>query len=407
MKCRIRGFAAAIIICLCLLVSAGCTETAPDTGQSEGQMRTVVDSRGVSVQVPETIERVVTIDDGIVLEVLTYLGEEDTLVGVGSRTYEEIDSYRYSTLTGDEYAYEGGMNTMTYLHPWVMELPVIAEYEGGVNYEGIVSLDPDVVIIELGSCTFWSNDENVQKALERIESLDIPLVVLKGTDFYDQPDISHLYEEVRTVGAVFGKENASEDLVDYLEGQVGLAVERTRDIPEEERLRVLYLGLADVARAEGGAGNTVSLLSFESWAIENLVHAKNAFREGTGYWHIISAETILAINPDVIILPTDYGYHPVRELYEAPYYQNLQELDAVKNKRVVSLPWTPYDCAKRLEYPIEVMVMAKAVYPERFTDIDLSVWVLDFYKSVYGVDDEAAAGLRTAQWLDWTVTDPI
>ena len=66
----------------------------------------------------------------------------------------------------------------------------------------------------------------------------------------------------------------------------------------------------------------------------------------------------------------------------------------------MSLPWTPY-YSNRLEYPIDVMVIAKAAYPERFDDIDLAEWLLDFYKNVYGVDDDTAKTLRSAQWMDW------
>jgi iron complex transport system substrate-binding protein len=59
-----------------------------------------------------------------------------------------------------------------------------------------------------------------------------------------------------------------------------------------------------------------------------------------------------------------------------------------------------------LEYPIEVMVIAKAVYPEKFQDTDLAEWILDFYQKVYQVDRETAKGLRSIQWLDWTVEEP-
>ena len=55
----------------------------------------------------------------------------------------------------------------------------------------------------------------------------------------------------------------------------------------------------------------------------------------------------------------------------------------------------------RVEYPIDVMVMAKAAYPEKFADVDLNGWLLDFYQNVYGVDKETAAQLRAVQWMDW------
>jgi iron complex transport system substrate-binding protein len=47
------------------------------------------------------------------------------------------------------------------------------------------------------------------------------------------------------------------------------------------------------------------------------------------------------------------------------------------------------------------MIMAKAAYPERFADVDLNVWLLDFYQNVYGVDKKTAAQLRAVQWMDW------
>jgi iron complex transport system substrate-binding protein len=113
------------------------------------------------------------------------------------------------------------------------------------------------------------------------------------------------------------------------------------------------------------------------------------------------------LNPDVIVLPTDWGYHPPKELYNSSYYQNLQDLDAVKNHRVWALPWTPYNCAKRLEYPIEIMVIAKAAYPDLFSDILIHEWVLDFYQQVYHVDQDTAKELRSIQWLDWTVEENV
>ncbi len=369
-------------------------------------LRTVTDSRGTAVQVPEKINRVVSISDGLIEGMMIALGVEDKLVGVGSRTFQEIDNYTYPTNSGQEYSYKDGMNTVSYLRPAIMKLPVVAEYEAGANLESMAALQPDVVIVEMGSCTFWANDETSQKALSAIESLGIPVVVLYGTDYYDEPDITHLWNEIRIIGQVFNKTERADEIADYLESQTELVSDKTRDIPEDDRPKVLYFGLSPLAREEGAAGNTVSLKSFESWALEKIVHAKNAFQEGSGYWHKINAEQVLALDPDVIVLPTDWGYHPTRELTEAPYYKNLQELKAIKNGRVVSLPWTPYDCAKRLEYPIEVMVIAKAVYPEKFQDTDLAEWILDFYQKVYQVDRETAKGLRSIQWLDWTVEEP-
>ena len=217
-------------------------------------------------------------------------------------------------------------------------------------------------------------------------------------------DISTISDEIRIIGSVFGKEAEADELAEYLEVQVDLVSQRTEDVSEEQKPKVLILGLSPSARKEGGAGQVFGLDTIESYFIENLVHAENAYHD-PGYFKTLNAEQLLALDPDAIVLCTASGYHPPRELYEAPYYQNLQEMRAVKDRNVTALPWSPCNCAKRLEYPIDVMVIAKAAYPDQFQDIDLAQWLLDFYKNVYGVDRETAEKLRSAQWMDWTTED--
>jgi len=383
------------VACLCLVLNLGCAD----------EYRTIVDSRGVAVQVPTDIERVVTMSDGMIEGVMTSLGVQDKIVGLGSSSLQRTWNYSYESVSGENYSYDEGMNPVTYINPSFMDLPLVAE--DAVNYEALASLDPDVVILRAGSCNFWVtdvNDENLQKTISTIESLDIPLVVLYGPDCYPEPDMSTISDEIVIIGQVFDREEDARALADYIESQVALVKERTVDVPDSERPDVLMLGLSPSARSEGGAGVVFGTDTIESFFIEDLAGAKNAFQD-TGYFKTVSAEHLLAINPDVIVLCTAAGYHPPRELYEASYYQNLQEMDAIKNHRVTALPWTPWNCAKRLEYPIDVMMIAKAAYPETFEDIDLGEWLLDFYMNVYNVDRDTAIGIRSAQWMDWTAEE--
>ena len=67
------------------------------------------------------------------------------------------------------------------------------------------------------------------------------------------------------------------------------------------------------------------------------------------------------------------------------------------------MPWSPMNCARRVEYPIDILIIAKAAYPQLFLDIKVHKFVLDFYKDVYGVSEEQAKALRSEQILDWTV----
>ena len=400
--------AVTLVLAILLVLSAGCVGAGQGGGVSEpgptdNGYRTVVDSRGVAVQVPAEIKRVVTVSDGFIEGVMTVLGEQEKIVGVGSSCIQRNFNYTFPTAGGEAYEYKDGMNPVTYLNPGIMNLPLVGQSGAAINYETLAGLEPDVVILRVGSCTLRSmEDEGVQKTIQTIETLGIPVVVLKAHPCYDRPDLSTLSDEIRIIGEVFGKETRAGKLADYLESQTQLVFERTKDIPDSEKPTVLVFGASPKSRQSGGAGNVKGTDTIESYFIEEIAHAKNAYQE-PGDSVIVSAEQLLALDPDVIVLGTASGYHPPEELYSAPYYQNVAELSAVKNRRVSSFPWEPCNCAKRLEYPIDVMVIAKAAYPERFADIDLGEWLLDFYKNVYGVDDDTAQALRSAQWMDWCV----
>ncbi|HKK00153.1 MAG TPA: ABC transporter substrate-binding protein [Desulfotignum sp.] len=375
---------------------------APNISASKNldSFRSVTDQRGISVKIPMKIERVVTICDGLVESVMTVLGVQNSIVGLGSACIPKHWEYTYPTVTGESYDYTDGMNIVTWLNPFFMDLPLVARSGTGINYETLASLDPDVVFLRVGSCTLSANDETTQKTIRMIDSLGIPLVVLFGPNMTKNPNMKSISEEIRIIGKVFDNENKATALAEYLEKQVQFVMDRTREIPEDLKPSVLLFGLSPKSREAGGAGHVRGLNTIDSWLVETVVNARNAFRT-KGSWNILSTEQVLAIDPDVMVLITAWGYHPPRELYEAPYYQNLKELRSVKNRRVTALPWTPCNCDKRVEYPIDVMIIAKAAYPEKFADVDLNAWLLDFYQNVYGVDQNTAEQLRAVQWMDW------
>jgi len=209
--------------------------------------------------------------------------------------------------------------------------------------------------------------------------------------------------KIEVLGGVFEKQKEARKLIDHLDEQIKFIEERTKNVKEEEKPTILYFGLSAKAREQGGVGNVRGIDTPDAYFVEDIVNAKNAFR-GTGT-QVMSEEQVLALNPDVLLLPTSYGYHPPRELYESEHFRNIQKLKAIEEKRVYSLPWTPSRCAIRLEFPIDLMIAAKGAYPDRFLDITISEWVLDYYKDIYDVDDEMAKKLRSAQWLEWTVEE--
>ncbi|WP_222705768.1 ABC transporter substrate-binding protein [Salidesulfovibrio onnuriiensis] len=385
------------ILALTLFLFLACPAAAAET-------RTITDMRGKQVTIPASPERVVTLDDGLSAGVMTALGVQDAVIAVGSHCPVKVFKYSYPTADGKEYSYVDGMNPVGYLNPRLRDVPYMATYGQSTNFEELAALRPDLVFMRVGSCYSMGDSEILQRQMNMIEAMGIPLVVLNGPSTFCDPTVEHISEEIRIVGKAFNKEEQARQLAAYLEGIVGMVRQRTAGVPADQRPSVLLFGLSPKARGEGGAGTAQGRDTIESYFVEDIIQGRNAF-EGSGSFSIVNIEQVFAMDPDVVILPTAWGYHPPKELYTAPYYSKLSSLSAVKNHRVVALPWTPCNCAKRLEYPIEIMIMAKAVHPELFKDISIHKWVLEFYKKVYGVDQKTAEGLRTTQWLDWTVEE--
>ncbi|KKG27047.1 ABC transporter substrate-binding protein, partial [Methanosarcina sp. 2.H.T.1A.15] len=298
----------------------------------------------------------------------------------------------------------GGKHVALTLSPDLKNLPLVTDYGVAMNYETLASVKPDIVIIRLGDSAFPAGeDNNAQKTIQTIESLGIPLIVLYSPNCYENSSPTAISDEIHIIGEVFGKEEEADRIASKLESRQEMIRERTQNISDEEKPDVLVLGLSPMHRTQTSAGIAWGLKTTESYMIEDVVNAKNAFRSDLGSFEVVSAEKVLAMDPDVIVIGTAAHYAPPEELYEASYYKNLRELQAVKNHRVVSLPYTPRNSAKRLEYPIDLMVIAKAAYPEKFEDIDLNEWILSFYQDVYGVDRDTAIQLRSAQLMDWGV----
>lgn len=388
---------------ICSLMT-GCTgqKTSEEATDERENYKIITDMRSKEVRIPKEPKRVVTVSDGLIESVMINFGVVDRLVGVGGESLKNYSDYKYTTYTGGSFSYTRGANPVLPLYPKIKDLPLLIKYGTGMNYEALAGLSPDIIIFRLGSCSLWeSESENVKQTIERVESLGIPLVVLKAPNCYDKPDLETMCKEIEILGEIFNKQKQAKNIVNYFDKQVSFIKERTSNIKEQDKPKVLLLGLSSVAREKGGSGNVQGLDQQESVNLESIVNARNAYRGTGGHGDIMSAEQILALNPDIILLPTSWGYHPPRELYEGEHFRDLKDLKAIKEKRVYALPWLPCNCAPRLEVLINLMIESKAAYPDKFADVSVHKWVLDFYHQLYGVNDEMAKELRSAQWLDW------
>ena len=331
---------------------------------------------------------------------MTHLGVIDKVKLIGSWSMKRDYKYGFTTKAGEAYTLRG-WNVMKYLHPWLNDLPCVNSPQGNViNIEALANENPQLVILRIGDCTLrGSNKDAVEKTIATIEALGIPLAVIYAPR---GAEIATMQEEMRVLGEIFGQKDKALKLFEYLDKTQKLMQERTANLKEDQKVSMLYMGLNPNIRKNGGVACAYGVNTPESFIIENIAGAKNAFR-GDGSNVILSTEQLYAIDPGVIVLPTSNGYHPASELLNSADFEKLEELKAIKNKRVYAMPWSPMNCARRVEYPIDILIIAKAAYPQLFSDIKVHKFVLDFYKDVYGVSEEQAKALRSEQILDWTV----
>ena len=390
------------------LAVGACRDTAPrprdaaPSARPAPPVRSVVDMTGTRADVPADLTRVATISDGFVESVMARLGTIRTLVALGSAAQQRTWAYTYEFGPRRPLSFTDGMGTVRVVHPWLTRLPCASASGDGINFETLATARPEVLVVRVGDCTVPAGSDQVDRLRALFGALGIPVVVLRSPTDYRGQGPGTLRDEILLLGRVFGREAEARVLADELTDVETFVSTRVEPAPSEARPRALYLGLASSARSSGGAAFVWGTDSAESWMLERLVGARNAYRGG-GSRVLLNAEQILTLDPDVIFLPTSAGYHPPEELAEAPHFRELRQLRAVRTGRVYPLPWTPMNCARRLEYPLDLMVMAKGVYPDRFRDVAVHDWALAFYRRTYGVDETQARAMRRAQWFEWAV----
>lgn len=354
--------------------STGETETVETTGP-----RTITDMRGVEVTLPEKLDRIAILDKGFLVQTMTALGVADRIVASGDVIQGATDKMERDSL---------------FLCPQLLELPQIGYPTSAVDYETLAAADPDLVILR--NSEYIKDSEITAEAIDKIENeLKIPLVVVNGPGCYDEVTIETQYEGIRLLGQLFQKEERAQEIISLMEETISMIEERTADIPEEEKPSVMYIGGLKGDELTGtvwGADYGDAKFSQEVAGIRNVYPEHEAIRK-------VSAEQLLALNPDKIILCT---VSPDPEVFLTDtLYSPISDITAIQNGDVASIGLLTWWGDFRLEVPTILLISAKSVYPDRFADVDVASWLNTYHMALYGLTQEEAQQLKVTQQLDW------
>jgi len=228
-----------------------------------------------------------------------------------------------------------------------------------VNLEYLSKLDPDIVFAGITS----SATNN------RIEEMNIPVFTLG----IGKHNIHTLLEEFSHVGKILKKEQKAKELVRYWQTKINLVETRLSNIKPSKRKKVFYTS---------GSGGLSS---------ENKHGWGNEFIRASGGINVaselkikgsVSAETLLAWDPDIIITSTNKTPHsPTSDIAKNIAFKNLT---AVKNKTVYNAPigtfWWDRPSPESI---LGILWLSKILYPEVMKDIDLKQEAKSFYKKFY------------------------
>ena len=352
----------ALLLCFVMTVSlfAGYSETkaaSEETTQSEeqtetqetGETREITDMAGRKVTVPaaEDIESVFS--TGPVAAIFMYMVAPDKLLGWN---YELNDVEKSIIL--EKYH----------------DLPNFGMGDA-INYEAVIAANPTIAL-NCGKI----NDAMVSDCDALSKSLGIPVIAVDN-------ELNNSAEAFRFMGELLGVEDHAEELAEYSE-KIFTDIASLADIPEDEKVSV-YFGNGEDSLETAPRGS-------QHAQILDAVNVTNVadLELGDGSRVQISAEQLLAWNPDVIVVNGEpkadkSGNSAAEDILSNPDYATLK---AVQDNKVYGTPNAPFSWVDRPAGPNRLIGMrwlSAVVYPE-YIKCDVNEEIREFFNLFYHVD---------------------
>jgi len=303
----------------------------------ESNTRTITDMAGRKVIVKDPVNRIVTTFKPASLCVFS-LGLAHKLVGVDNSSRQD--------------------QLHLAVFPGIADIAGVGTKTTGINFETLVSLKPDLVVL-------YSQKEGIALA-DRLSAMNIPSIIILPETF------ETIKQTIRVIADAAGEPEKSLKVEQQMDEVTGFVTKRMGGLDEKEKKKGYFassLGLFSTT--------TVNMLQNE---IFNLAGIKNVSGHLTGYFQDISPEQLVAWNPDIMVLSQHLRKGETRRLSDKP----LQEIKAISKKAVYRCPSSlaPWDFPSPLSVLATLWIAQKA-YPERFSDIDVKDKTDNFYQQLF------------------------
>ncbi|KUK44695.1 MAG: Periplasmic binding protein [Methanothrix harundinacea] len=309
---------------------------------------TLIDSTERVVKVKTPAERIVPLNMRHATAVIV-LGGEDEIVGVDS------------TVLDRELLFEN------------LSTRALVGSTKEPDIEAILELEPDLVI------TFTH--------LAPQDQLDDKLPSEVALVRFDLSRSENLKEEMMALGYLIGNREAVKDYEEWYDLYMGAVLEKVSGIPEEDRVRV-FMERESTDREASVRWAYASDTGYTDLC--DVAGGVNIAKEKIDYNADIEAEWVMEENPEVIIGLSYSGGYRVDDDAPLMAYRDaimsapgFELVDAVKNGRVYIISG---DFSLGPQMTIGAVAVAKWLYPELFSDLDIEAIHQEFLKKFMHVD---------------------
>lgn len=333
-----------VITAACLAVSLPSSSSPDDTSSI-----TIVDQRGKTLTIPQPCDRVVFLVENAMNTMLA-VGGADTIVGVGGSNYGEVKEAFFDAI----FINWSSMARMSW-------------NSGQLSLETLASTNPQLVVL-------WSASLNDTNTVAIEESLHIPVY---GAYIDDLTDIQ---KQIEDFSKIIGKDGSAQELTDIMNAEIKKVTDVTDTIPESEKPTVFWMwtDIYGTAGIQSTANDLIALAGGKN-VIENWDNTSKNMEHP-----VLSMESIAILDPDVIIMWYNTKVDP-SDIMTGADYSAWQSLRAVQNGRVYEIesPFVyDFHCPR---LPLAMLSMAKYLYPDEFSGVDMDQEIDDYFVSVYGV----------------------
>lgn len=318
----------------------------------------ITDMAGRSVSVPGDINKTYSTAGSVTT--IIYMLAPDTIIG-------------WNSLNG----------TQNYMQAKYRNLPVIGGGQGqgqqNANYETVIAKSPDVIFTGHSG-----GNDTINRIQQKFGS--IPILDVEGDN-----NLSSIVPAVKFIGTVLGKQDQSDELVNFYNKVLNQVNSTAATIPDSQKKKVYYARSAD--------GLTTFAPDSPQTQLINICGGKSVVQSPVASGGMtVSMELILEWNPDVIITSSPQFY---KNVYSD---QSWQSINAVKNKQVYLAPQDPFNW---FESPpgantiIGIPWTAKVLYPDKFKDLNMNSLTKEFYSKFYhyNLTDSEVSGILSSSGL--------